>query len=151
MDLYKEIILDHSKHPEYAGLRSPYDEQVHHINTSCGDEVTLRVTMGPDGQLVDVSYDAIGCSIMMASTSIMAGLLHDQPVQTADRTYGAVKAMLTSKGANPGDEQVIGDGVALAGVARYPARVKCALLPWSALVDALARQGHQLGGVTPAV
>lgn len=149
MDLYQEIILDHSKNPVHSGLREPFDEQVHHVNTSCGDEVTLRVRLGSDGQLEDVSYQAVGCSIMMASTSILAQELLGQPLAQADQVYGAIKAMLTSRGNDAGEEELIGDAVALAGVSRYPARVKCALLPWSALADALARRGHALGADQP--
>ncbi|MBK7723340.1 MAG: SUF system NifU family Fe-S cluster assembly protein [Austwickia sp.] len=150
MDLYQELIIDHSKHPQHAGLREPYDAQVHHVNTSCGDEITLRVhlqhvTQGPLARLEDVSYDAIGCSISVASTSILAQECLGRPVQEVMATYEAMKGMLTSRGQDSGDEEVIGDGVALAGVAKYPARVKCALLGWAALTDALARAGADLG------
>lgn len=144
MDLYQQLILDHSKHPQHAGLREPYEAEVHHVNTSCGDEITLRVHLGEkDGAQVleDVSYDALGCSISVASTSILAEESIGYPIGEVLETYEAMKAMLTSRGKDPGDEEVIGDGVALAGVAQYPARVKCALLGWSALIDALARAG----------
>ncbi|WP_226346190.1 Fe-S cluster assembly sulfur transfer protein SufU [Agilicoccus flavus] len=147
MDLYQELILDHSKRPQHAGLREPFDAQTHHVNTTCGDEVTLRVRLdpnagtGPDAVVADVSYDAIGCSISVASASILAQEAIGHPLADVLGTYGAMKTMLTSRGQDPGDEEVVGDGVALAGVAKYPARVKCALLPWSALTDALARAG----------
>ncbi|MEP7160596.1 MAG: Fe-S cluster assembly sulfur transfer protein SufU [Dermatophilaceae bacterium] len=152
MDLYQELILDHSKHPQHAGLREPYEAEVHHVNTTCGDEVTLRVhlddfTAGPQAVLADVSYDAIGCSISMASASILAQECRGHSLAETMDTYAAMKAMLTSRGQDPGDEEVIGDGVALAGVAQYPARVKCALLPWAALTDALARAGADLSTV----
>jgi len=144
MDLYQQLILDHSKHPQHAGLREPFESEVHHVNTSCGDEVTLRVHLSEqDGTQVlsDVSYDALGCSISVASTSILAEESIGYPITEVLATYEAMKSMLTSRGKDPGDEEVIGDGVALAGVAQYPARVKCALLGWSALLDALARAG----------
>ncbi|MBO1766527.1 Fe-S cluster assembly sulfur transfer protein SufU [Allobranchiibius sp. GilTou38] len=136
MDLYQELILEHSKRPVNAGLREPYDAQVHHVNTTCGDEVTLRVSV-QDGRVADVSYDAIGCSISVAAASILAEEVTGETVPESLRTYEAMKAMLTSRGTDVGDEDVIGDGVALAGVAKYPARVKCALLPWSAYTAAL--------------
>ncbi|NYJ74749.1 MULTISPECIES: Fe-S cluster assembly sulfur transfer protein SufU [Allobranchiibius] len=136
MDLYQELILEHSKRPVNAGLREPYDAQVHHVNTTCGDEVTLRVSV-QDGRVADVSYDAIGCSISVAAASILAEEVTGETVPESLRTYEAMKAMLTSRGTDAGDEDVIGDGVALAGVAKYPARVKCALLPWSAYTAAL--------------
>src|SRR5919112_1814733 len=99
--LYQDIILDHYKHPHGRGLREPYAAEAHHVNPTCGDEVTVRVT----ADLSDISYDGMGCSISQASASV----LHD--------------------------------GVAFAGVAKYPARVKCALLPWMAFKDAALRAG----------
>lgn len=156
MDLYQELILDHSKHPQHAGLREPYEAQVHHVNPTCGDEVTLRVHLddpakGAAATLADISYDALGCSISMASTSILAQECRGHSLADTMATYAAMKAMLTSRGQDTGDEEVIGDGVALAGVAKYPARVKCALLSWSALTDALARAGADLSSLSDAV
>jgi len=145
MDLYQELILEHSKRPQHAGLREPFEAEVHHVNPTCGDEVTMRVHVEdtPEGPVVrDVSYDALGCSISMASTSILAEETIGHPLAEALQTYEAMKAMLTSKGEDPGDEEVIGDGVALSGVARYPARVKCALLGWMAFTDALHQSGR---------
>ena len=147
MDLYQELILEHSKRPQHAGLREPFEAEVHHVNPTCGDEVTMRVHVEetPDGPVVrDVSYDAMGCSISTASTSILAEETIGHPLAEALRTYEAMKAMLTSKGEDPGDEEVIGDGVALSGVAKYPARVKCALLGWMAFTDALHQSGREI-------
>lgn len=148
MDLYQQLILDHSKRPVGAGLREPFEAEVHHVNPTCGDEVTLRTHV--EGQtLADVSYEAQGCSISVASASILAEEITGRSLTDTGATYAAMKAMLTSKGADPGDEEVIGDGVALAGVAQYPARVKCALLPWMALIDALGRSGVALPSEAP--
>lgn len=147
MDLYQELILEHSKRPHGAGLREPYEAEVHHVNPTCGDEVTVRVHVTGEGNravLEDVSYDALGCSISVASASMMAQEITGHRLDDASRTYSAMRSMLTSKGADVGDEEVIGDGIALAGVAKYPARVKCALLGWMALEDALAQSGHAL-------
>ena len=147
MDLYQELILEHSKRPHGAGLREGHDAQVHHVNPTCGDEVTLRVHLdgtGPHATISDISYEATGCSISTASTSILATEVTGEDVAHALRTHAAMREMLTSKGEDPGDEEVIGDGVALAGVAKYPARVKCALLGWMALTDALAQAGVDL-------
>ena len=149
MDLYQELILDHSKRPHHAGLREPFDAEVHHINPTCGDEVTLRVAVdgsGPDAVIRDVSYEAAGCSISTASTSVLTDEVIGHTVADALATHEAMRAMLTSKGQLVGDEDVIGDGVAFAGVSKYPARVKCALLGWMALTDAL----HQAGIDTTA-
>lgn len=144
MDLYQELILEHSKRPLHAGLREPFGAQVHHVNPTCGDEVTLRVQVSGQGEsavVADVSYDATGCSISTAATSVLADEVIGHSVKEALSSFGAMKRMLTSKGTDPGDEQEIGDGVAFAGVSKYPARVKCALLGWMAFTDALTQAG----------
>ena len=143
--MYQEIILDHYRNPHGRGLRDPFDAEVHHVNPTCGDEVTLRVHVtgtGADAVVDDVSYDAMGCSISVASASILAEEVTGESVAHARETFEAMRSMLTSKGEDPGDEEQIGDGVALSGVAKYPARVKCALLSWMAFTDAL----HQAEG-----
>ena len=156
MDLYQELILEHSKRPHGAGLRDPYDAESHQINPTCGDEVTLRIDLddthgqGVEATVRDVSYDALGCSISVASTSVLTDLVTGHTVGEALDAYAAMRTMLTSKGADQGDEDVIGDGVAFAGVSKYPARVKCALLGWSALTDALVRAGADLSSISPA-
>jgi nitrogen fixation protein NifU and related proteins len=142
MDLYQELILEHSKHPQGEGLRGPFDAEVHHVNPTCGDEVTLRVRLGQrDGTttLDDVSFVSQGCAISRASASVLHQLVSGLPLDEVTHTYDAMHGMLTSRGKDPGSEDVLGDGVALAGVAKYPSRVKCALLSWMALTDALAR------------
>ncbi len=144
MDLYQELILEHYKRPHRAGLREPFDAEVHHVNPTCGDEVTVRIDLDGEGEeavLRDVSYDCIGCSISVASSSVLAEEVTGRTVAQARTTVAAMRSMLTSRGEDPGDEGVLGDGVAFAGVAKYPARVKCALLGWAALTDALARAG----------
>ncbi|MEI2775788.1 MAG: SUF system NifU family Fe-S cluster assembly protein [Tetrasphaera sp.] len=143
MDLYQELIIEHAKRPVRAGLREPFDAEVHHVNPTCGDEITLRVDVDGD-RIADVSYDSLGCSISVASASMLADLVTGESLPQAAATFDAVHSMLTSKGQDPGDEEVIGDAVALAGVARYPARVKCGLLAWFALTDALAKAGVDL-------
>jgi nitrogen fixation NifU-like protein len=137
--LYQEIILDHYRAPHHHGLREPFDAEVHHVNPTCGDEVTLRVQLVEDGATTvrDVSYDALGCSISQASVSVLTDLVIDKPVGDALDTVKAFEAMVTSRGTDPGDEDVIGDGVAFAGVSRYPNRVKCALMGWLAFRQAV--------------
>ncbi|TQM58206.1 Fe-S cluster assembly sulfur transfer protein SufU [Humibacillus xanthopallidus] len=151
MDLYQELILEHSKRPHHAGLREPFDAEVHHINPTCGDEVTLRVELtgtGDDAVVRDVSYAAQGCSISVASASVLADEVIGHSVGEALETFAAMRDMLTSRGKVPGDETVLGDGVALSGVSKYPARVKCALLGWTAFTDALARSGVDISTTT---
>ena len=140
--LYQEIILDHYRNPHHRGLRDPYDVEVHHVNPTCGDEVTLRVQVkdGPSGRVVqDVSYDGEGCSISQASTSVMTDLVIGQPVDAALGKAEAFLELMQSRGTLEPDEDVLEDGIAFAGVSRYPARVKCALLGWMAWKDATAQ------------
>jgi len=138
--LYQEIILDHYKHPHGRGLRQPYAAEAHHVNPTCGDEVTVRVALSGD-TLTDVSHDGQGCSISQASASVLHELLSGRSVREALAVYGAFVELVSGRGQVEPDEDVLGDGVAFAGVARYPARVKCALLPWMAFKDATARAG----------
>lgn len=141
--LYQEIILDHYRTPHHAGLRDPFDTEVHHVNPTCGDEVTLRVALEADGSaptvVRDISYDALGCSISQASTSVLTDLAIGRPLPEVLRTLDAFTEMVTSRGTVEGDEDVLGDGIAFAGVSKYPARVKCALLGWMAFKDAAAQ------------
>ncbi|ACY21629.1 SUF system FeS assembly protein, NifU family [Gordonia bronchialis DSM 43247] len=138
--MYQDVILDHYKHPHGRGLREPFGAEVHHVNPTCGDEVTLRVAVSDDGQTVtDISYDGQGCSISQASTSVLHDQLVGASVDHAMATLTAFNAMMTSRGKDEGDEEILGDGIALAGVSKYPARVKCALLGWMAFKDALAQ------------
>ena len=138
--IYQDVILDHYKHPQHRGLREPFGAQVFHVNPICGDEVTLRVTLSDDGETVaDVSYDGQGCSISQASTSVLTQQVIGQNVGEALKTIIAFTEMVSSRGTVEGDEDVLGDGIAFAGVAKYPARVKCALLGWMAFKDALAQ------------
>ena len=138
--IYQEVILDHYKHPHHRGLREPYGAQVSHVNPTCGDEVTLRVALSEDGETVkDISYDGQGCSISQASTSVLTDQVIGQSVGDALKTITAFSEMVSSCGRIEGDEDLLGDGVAFAGVSKYPARVKCALLGWMAFKDALVQ------------
>ncbi len=142
--MYQEIILDHYRHPHRKGLREPFDVEVHHVNPTCGDEVTLRVRLTEDGRSVeDVSYDSMGCSISQASVSVMTDLVVGKDLETADNAYKAFLALMRTKGDTDGvieaEEEVLEDAVAFEGVSKYPARIKCALLGWMAWKDATAR------------
>ncbi|MEU0091179.1 Fe-S cluster assembly sulfur transfer protein SufU [Kribbella sp. NPDC006257] len=136
--LYQEIILDHYRSPHHAGLSDPYDVEVHHVNPSCGDEVTLRVEL--DGDIVTgVTHASVGCSISQAATSVMSDLVIGKPVTEGMATYEKFLELMQGRGNVEPDEGVLEDGVAFAGVAQFPARVKCALLGWSAWRDATAQ------------
>jgi len=146
-DMYQEIILDHYRHPHHKGLRDPHDAEVYHVNPTCGDEVRLRVALkdvGGEQVVEDVSYDSLGCSISQASASVMSDLVIGKPVGEAMRISDAFLELMQSKGQGEPDEDLLEDAVAFAGVSKYPARIKCALLPWMAWKDATARalEGH---------
>ena len=140
--LYQEIILDHYKNPHGAGLRDPFDAEVHHVNPTCGDEVTLRVRLegeGDDAVVQDVSYDALGCSISQASVSVLSDLVVGKRVADALTVHESFVELMQGRGGVEPDEDVLEDGVAFAGVAKFPARVKCALLGWMAWKDATSQ------------
>ncbi len=133
--LYQEIILDHYKHPHGKGLREEHEAEVHHVNPTCGDEVTLRVHLA-EGRVEDVSYDAVGCSISQASASVLYDLVVGKSVEEAMEIHQEFLTLMQGKGTVEPDEDVLEDGIAFAGVAKFPARVKCALLSWMAWKDA---------------
>ena len=134
-ELYQTIILDHYREKHHSGLREPYEAEVHHVNPSCGDELTLRVHL--DGDTVsDISYHAEGCSISQASTSVMGDLLIGGTVEHALDLHDEFLEMMQSQGRIEPDEDTFEDAIAFAGVSKFPARVKCALLGWSAMRDA---------------
>lgn len=137
--LYQEIILDHYKHPRGRHLLEAPLASVHHVNPTCGDEITVEVAADADGNLA-LGYEGIGCSISQASASVMSELVEGLPVAEAESIRQAFLAMMHDRSNEP-DEEVLGDAVAFAGVAKYPARVKCALLPWMALQDAEITSG----------
>jgi nitrogen fixation protein NifU and related proteins len=136
--LYQEIILDHYKKPRGRGLREPYDVQVRHVNPTCGDEIDLRVHVEGD-KVVDVSYEGMGCSISQASASVLYELVVGKTVEDALSRVDTFTDMIASRGETEPDEGVLEDAIAFAGVSKYPARVKCALLSWMAFKDATAQ------------
>jgi nitrogen fixation NifU-like protein len=149
-DMYQEIILDHYRNPHHRGLRDPFDAEVYQVNPTCGDEIRLRVSLkaGGDGDAVveDVSYESLGCSISQASASVMSDLVIGKTVDEAMKVGDAFLELMRSKGLGEPDEDVLEDAVAFAGVSKYPARIKCALLGWMAWKDATARALAEDGG-----
>ena len=142
--MYQEIILDHYRTPHRAGLREPFDAESFQINPTCGDEITLRVKLDGD-TVADVSYETLGCSISQASASVMHELLVGADKADITRIHEAFVELMQGRGQVEPDEDVLGDAIAFAGVAKFPARVKCALLPWMAFKDAAARAGVDVG------
>ena len=111
---------------------------MHHVNPTCGDEVTLRVHLEGD-TVVDVSYDAIGCSISQASTSVLTDLVVGQSVEHGLEVGEEFRELMASAGQQEPNEDVLEDAIAFAGVSKFPARVKCALLGWMAFRDAVSQ------------
>jgi nitrogen fixation NifU-like protein len=152
-EMYQEIILDHYRAKHHSGLRDPYEAEVHHVNPSCGDEVTLRVHL--DGSTVgDVSYEGLGCSISQASTSVMSDLVIGRDVTDGLDLHQEFLTLMQSKGALEPDalDEVtdrLEDGIAFAGVSKFPARIKCALLGWSAFKDAVLRAQAEQAATEP--
>ncbi|MFM6841485.1 MAG: Fe-S cluster assembly sulfur transfer protein SufU [Candidatus Planktophila sp.] len=134
-NLYQEVILDHYKNPQNKHLKSDNDAQVHHVNPSCGDEVTLGVKLDGD-KILSINWEGVGCSISQASTSIMSDLLAGKSLAEANAISEDFLHLMQSKGSGEGNADVLEDAVALAGVSKYPARIKCALLGWMAFKDA---------------
>ena len=133
--LYQQVILDHYNRPLHKGLSKNSGVQVHHINPSCGDEVTVKVSVN-DGVVVEVTWDGVGCSISQASVSMMSDLVTGLGIKEANVILDEFTALMQSKGTSAGDPEILDDAVAFAGVSKYPARIKCALLGWMAFKDA---------------
>ncbi len=149
--MYQEIILDHYRNPHGRGLRDPFDAEVHHVNPTCGDEVTLRVRLDGD-TIADVSYEGMGCSISQASVSAMYDLVVGKSVPEALEAGEQFRTLMQAKGDTSVAEKLedeLEDAVAFAGVSKYPARIKCALMSWMALKDASARAVSVARPTTP--
>ena len=141
--LYQEVILDHYKRPQHKGLAATYDAQVHHVNPSCGDEITLNVSLDGD-KVAAITWDGVGCSISQASVSILSDLLLGKSVSEAEVVLNNFTELMQSKGTMVGDDVILEDAVAMAGVSKFPARIKCALLGWMAYKDAVVQAQAKL-------
>jgi len=146
-NMYQEVILDHYKSPRGKGLKDPFDGQAHHVNPTCGDEITVQVKLSSDRKNIEsISYDGQGCSISQASASIMFEQVNKKSVEDFNQINDDFLKMMQGKGNYQGNEDLIGDGVSMIGVAQYPARVKCALLSWMAAKDAIIRAQGDVNG-----
>jgi nitrogen fixation NifU-like protein len=156
--LYQQLILDHAKHPAHRGAQEAYDVEVHHVNPTCGDEVTLRVRLEPGEQgapvIGELTWTGQGCSISQASASVMSQAVSGAPVETALGLSDEFRELMDSRGVLPEKfeddrlDAALEDAVAFVGVARYPARIKCALLGWAAMKDAVAQATAQQSTTT---
>jgi nitrogen fixation NifU-like protein len=156
-DLYRDLILEHYRHPKGAGTVERPDRRAEGQNPLCGDECSVALALD-DGAVREVEYRGRGCSISVASGSMMAEEIRGRSLEEVRALSAAVKAMLQGKG---GDASVdLGDLEALEGVSKFPVRIKCALLPWTTLAEALARPAgegdakavstEEPGGAVPA-
>lgn len=142
--MYQEVILDHYREKHGSGLRDPFDSQVEHVNPTCGDEIMLRVKLSPDKQTIeDVSYDAVGCSISQAAASVMHDLVVGHSVVDFEQARKSFLNLMHGESIPQAQADAMGDAEVFAGVSKYPARVKCALLPWMAAQDAIHRSVGQ--------
>jgi nitrogen fixation NifU-like protein len=139
-DLYRETIMDHARAPHHFGLRDGGAAESHQLNPTCGDEVTVRVHLAADGDTIEgISWEGRGCAISQASASLLSDLVHDLDRSQLEERIVNFREMMRSRGQVAGDEELLGDAVVLQGASRYVARVKCAMLSWVAVEDALAK------------
>ena len=133
-DLYKEVILDHYRAPRNKGRLEPHDVALERNNPLCGDEIELFLKF--DGEnLEGIAFDGKGCSISQASASMMTEKVKGLSVKDASELAETIKSMMAGQG--DGDPDQLGDLVSLKGVVKYPVRIKCALLGWNTLVEAI--------------
>lgn len=133
-DLYKEVILDHYRSPRNKGRLDPHDVALERNNPLCGDEITLYIRFNGD-TLEGLTFEGKGCSISQASASMMTEKVGGQTVKEATGLTESIKRMMA--GEDDGDPKAVGDLVSLKGVVKYPVRIKCALLGWNTLLEAL--------------
>lgn len=139
-DLYRETIMDHARSPHHFGLRDGAAAESHQLNPTCGDEVTVRVHLNATGDRVTgLSWEGHGCAISQASASLLADLVDDLDPADLRLRIDEFREMMRSRGTIEGDDERLGDAVVLQGASRYIARVKCAMLSWVAVEDALAK------------
>ena len=158
--MYQQVILDHAKFPHGRGLPAGDEGATavavaphpgcgisHQVNPTCGDEITLRVDVSRTGDVAivdDVRWEGQGCSISQASASVLHDLVVGQDLATVDRLSAVFHDLMSSRGAGLADEdaeELLGDAIAFTGSSKFPARIKCALLGWAALSDALILSG----------
>jgi nitrogen fixation NifU-like protein len=137
-DLYRDIILDHYRHPRHRGHLDSPSAKHEGLNPLCGDEVTVEVKVDGD-RLADIAYTGSGCSISQSSASMMTEAVDGKSVEEARRLIGEFTAMM--RGSDDVDPEALGDLEALSGVRKFPVRIKCATLAWHTLDEALNEAG----------
>jgi nitrogen fixation protein NifU and related proteins len=138
--LYQQVILDHSKSPHGFGLTSGASASSHQLNPTCGDEITLELHMdAATGAISEVRWEGHGCAISQASASLLSDLAAGLTVAELSERVESFRTAMRSRGTIEPDEELVGDAVALGGVSKYVARVKCAMLAWVAAEESLSR------------
>jgi nitrogen fixation protein NifU and related proteins len=140
-ELYQQVILDHSRRPRNVGEIAEGAVQVHGDNPSCGDEIHLHVKFGADGGIEDVKFTGQGCAISQASASMMTLKVKGRSRSDAETLLRAFHDLVTTEVADP--PRQLGDLRLLQGVRNFPQRVKCAMLAWRALEQAMAVGGQE--------
>ena len=148
--LYQEVILDHAKNPRNARLIGHHTCKAQGNNPMCGDRVTVTAQVSADGRLDEVGFEGKGCAISIASASMMTEALKGQKVDDARRLFDAVHDLCTGKreadavkrDLAPATAESVDKLASLSGVRQFPVRVKCATLPWHALISCLDGKGQ---------
>ncbi|MBI2165591.1 MAG: SUF system NifU family Fe-S cluster assembly protein [Chloroflexi bacterium] len=142
--LYRDILLDHYRHPRNEGDIKDPDLSAHGLNPFCGDEVYLQARVS-DGNIAQVGLQARGCTISQASGSMMGDAIKGRSLEEALLLYRLLKGLMEGESLGPHDKEKLGDLTALGDVRRYPLRIKCALLPWATLEEGLQEYRKKRG------
>lgn len=140
-DLYQEVILDHGRNPRHAGRPERYDAAAKGDNPMCGDRVQVFLSYDADGRIIDPRFDARGCAISIASADLMAEAVAGRTPAATRNLFERFRTMART-GECPDCDEAMQRLRPLAGVHEYPSRVKCATLPWHALMAALDGEGQ---------
>jgi nitrogen fixation protein NifU and related proteins len=138
-ELYKEVILDHYKNPRNKRPLPGAELSCRKNNPLCGDEITVHAHLS-DGRVAEIAFEGSGCSISQASASMLTEAVDGASVEDAEALAGRFRGMMEGK-VEP-DEETFGDLIALKGVVKYPVRIKCAVLAWDVLQEALSGAGR---------
>lgn len=133
-DLYQEVVMDHNRRPRNYRKPECTNRQVEGFNPLCGDQITLYLSV-EDNKIADIGFQAIGCAISKASASMMTESVKGLSLEDAEKVFAEFRSMITQEDFDP---DVLGDAELLQGVSRFPARIKCATLPWHAFNSALS-------------
>jgi len=141
-DLYKQVIIDHTKSPRNFGKLDPCSHDAEGFNPLCGDQLHVYLQINADDIIEDIKFEGQGCSISTASASLMTQILKGKPLSEYERLFEAFHDMATADMADEPDEEALGKLAVLAGVKEFPSRIKCATLCWHTLKSAVEGSGE---------